>query len=183
MNLFYQYQIGFRLESQIHSWRMFIIYMGSGVFGFVFGGNFAPPLAASVGASGAIMGLIGCTILDIILNWKIYVNPLRNLLILLAEVVFLVIIGMVVMPGVDNFAHIGGLIMGALLGLVLMPTINFSKWEKTWKWVGRIGALVAALLLLIGLLISFYQNNADQACSWCKYLSCIPTSWNRCEIQ
>lgn len=103
----FQLRTGADLERDMGWWRISIIYMTSGIAGFIFGGNFAPLLSrkclpiivfsvpflfflrgldanivqclllslASMGASGAIFGLIGCLVLDLIQNWKLVVRP------------------------------------------------------------------------------------------------------------
>ncbi|CAB4494917.1 unnamed protein product [Rhizophagus irregularis] len=72
--------------------------------------------------------------------------------------------------------------MGILLGLVLMPTITFSKVHKRFNWVLRIIALPIAALLFYFLITNFYNNDDPaQSCPWCKYLNCAPIAgW--CDI-
>jgi len=91
---------------------------GLGAAWVSYAGHGAPPL--SVGASGAIFGLLGCTVSFIIRRhrmfnyaqrwkvWRVYV-PLSILLILPALV------------NADVHAHVGGFVCGLILGMWLPP--------------------------------------------------------------
>jgi membrane associated rhomboid family serine protease len=46
------------MEKSIGSIRFFLVYISSGIFGFVMGGNFAATGIASTGASGSLFGII-----------------------------------------------------------------------------------------------------------------------------
>ena len=41
-NMCFQLQTGIQVEKEMGFWRLGIVYMASGIFGFVLGGNFAP---------------------------------------------------------------------------------------------------------------------------------------------
>jgi membrane associated rhomboid family serine protease len=44
-NMLVQIQIGFSMERDIGWWRIGLIYLISGIFGFIFGANFAPEIS------------------------------------------------------------------------------------------------------------------------------------------
>lgn len=67
--------------------RFLILYVISGVFGFVLGGNFALAGLASMGASGAIFGTHAAVLVDLIWHWKLFDKPGRMLLALGFEVI------------------------------------------------------------------------------------------------
>ncbi|KAF8930190.1 hypothetical protein BGZ47_000699 [Haplosporangium gracile] len=166
-NLLFQMRTGADLERDMGWWRFAIIYMTSGIAGFIFGGNFAPILSPSMGASGALFGLIGCLVLDLIQNWKLVVRPCWELSKL--SLMILVSFAFGLLPFLDNFAHIGGFIAGILTGLVFMPVVYFSKRDKYIKLGLRVIALpLIAMLIVLGL-TNFYKGANN--CSWC---SCLP---------
>ncbi|KAI1307892.1 hypothetical protein EDD11_004364 [Mortierella claussenii] len=169
-NLAFQMRTGADLERDMGWWRFGIIYMCSGIVGFVFGGNFAPLLSPSMGASGAIFGLIGCLVLDLIQNWKLIVRPCWELSKL--SIMILVSFAFGLLPFLDNFAHIGGFVAGILTGLVFMPVVYFSKRDKYIKLGLRFVALPLIVLILVLGLTNFYKGANN--CSWCRYLSCLP---------
>jgi membrane associated rhomboid family serine protease len=135
-------------------------------------------LIASVGASGALFGLLGCILIDLLQNWRIILHPWRSLFGIIFTMVISFIIGL--FPGIDNFSHIGGFISGCLAAVVFLPTIHFGKWDKRWKILARIVCAALIILMFVGLLIAFYNGNAGEWCSWCKYFGCLPIG-NLCD--
>ena len=87
---------------------------------------------ASVGASGAIFGLLG-SLLYFGYHYRVYLgNVLRSQIIPL--IIVNLLLGFMV-PGIDNFAHIGGLIGGALMTLALGVKYKSSTFEKVNGWI------------------------------------------------
>ncbi|KAK9375884.1 rhomboid family-domain-containing protein [Lipomyces chichibuensis] len=117
-NMLLQLQLGGSMERDIGTLKFASVYVASGICGFLLGGNFAPDGIVSTGASGALFGIIALRILDLLLNWQLYERPKRALMSHLIEIVIAFALGL--LPGIDNFAHIGGFAMGILLGLVLL---------------------------------------------------------------
>jgi len=77
------------------------------------------PKTASVGASGAIFGLFGA-ILSFVLTGQYFAKGMRGLMIILAgPYVALNLLFGLFTPGIGNAAHIGGLITGFVIGLIL----------------------------------------------------------------
>lgn len=94
-----------------------LIYLVGGVFGTIVSAIFVP-LQVMVGASGAIFAVFGALWADLWQNWSVYQDKCQALTMLLFLTVFNVLLGM--MPYLDNFAHIGGIIMGFFMGLGLL---------------------------------------------------------------
>ncbi|CAN6632304.1 hypothetical protein TRVA0_013S02212 [Trichomonascus vanleenenianus] len=117
-NLLLQLKLGADLERSIGIVRFVIVYLSSGIAGFVLGGNFTPDGIASTGASGSLFGVIAIDLLDLLFNWQMYVNPVRNLIFHILEIIVSFAIGL--LPGLDNFSHIGGFAMGVLVGTAIL---------------------------------------------------------------
>lgn len=117
-NMLLQIKLGSELEKGIGHIRFFIIYFAAGIGGFIFGGNFTPDGIASTGASGSLFGIIALDLLDLLFNWQLYQHPKRALLMHGVEIVISFAIGL--LPGLDNFSHIGGFVIGLLLGTALL---------------------------------------------------------------
>lgn len=58
-----------------------------------------------MGCSGALFGLLGYSIIKLILEWKNVTNPFLQLIKVILSAVVSIVLGM--MPGIDNFAHVG----------------------------------------------------------------------------
>ena len=117
-NMLLQWTLGRDMEKEIGSLRFILVYFSSGIFGFVLGGNYAAQGIASTGASGSLFGILALTLLDLLYNWQTRRSPLKDLLFLLLDIAIAFVLGL--LPGLDNFAHIGGFIMGLVLGVCLM---------------------------------------------------------------
>ena len=121
-NLLLQMTLGREIERVIGSIRFFLVYMASGIFANVFGANYAGTAVASTGASGALFGIIALTLLDLLYSWSERRNPIRELAFLLIQVLVCFALGL--LPGLDNFAHIGGFIVGLCLGISVLHSPN-----------------------------------------------------------
>jgi membrane associated rhomboid family serine protease len=121
-NMLLQLTLGRDMEKSIGSIRFFLVYMSAGIFGFVMGGNFAATGIASTGASGSLFGVIALTLLDLLYSWKDRVNPVKDLAFIVLDVVISFVLGL--LPGLDNFSHIGGFLMGLGLGVCVLHSPN-----------------------------------------------------------
>ncbi|TVY18214.1 putative rhomboid protein [Lachnellula arida] len=117
-NMLLQMTLGREIEILIGSVRFFVVYIASGIFGFVLGGNFAASGIASTGASGALFGILAITLLDLLYHWSERPSPWVDLAFILLDVVISFVLGL--LPGLDNFSHIGGFFMGLVLGICLL---------------------------------------------------------------
>ncbi|KAI0805381.1 hypothetical protein GGR55DRAFT_681289 [Xylaria sp. FL0064] len=124
-NLLLQLTMGRDIEIAIGSIRFFLVYLSAGIFGFVLGGNFAASGISSTGASGALFGIIAITLLDLLYSWSERRNPGRELFFILIEIVISFVLGL--LPGLDNFSHIGGFIVGICLGISVLHSPNFLR--------------------------------------------------------
>ena len=60
-------------------------------------------------------------------------------------------------PGVDNFAHLGGFLMGLLCATVLYPVISTTKRHSILMWIARIIVVPVAVILYVLLIRNFYK--------------------------
>ncbi|EEF51114.1 conserved hypothetical protein [Ricinus communis] len=159
--------IGIRLEQQFGFVRVGLIYLLAG-----FGGSILSALFIqrniSVGASA-----------------------LLTLVIIIA-----INLAVGILPHVDNFAHIGGFLTGFFLGFVILLRPQFGWYEsrhlpadarvKSRHKAYQYAFLLIAVVLLVagftvGLVMLFRGVNGNDHCSWCHYLSCVPTSKWKCD--
>jgi rhomboid protease GluP len=110
------YVLGMACEHAFGSARYAGIYLASALGGSVVSVLLAP--GPSVGASGAIFGLMGAVIAHLIKHQhRFYVRDKRIGIVLLAWAAFILAEGFA-SPFVDNGAHVGGLLTGVVAGLV-----------------------------------------------------------------
>lgn len=128
-NLMVQLRQGTQVEMDIGAHIFVPIYFAAGVGGYLFGGNFAGTGIASTGASGSIFSIISLSLLEHLYHWKQIVNPIRGLVLLLLDIV--ISLGLGLLPGVDNFSHIGGFLIGLLLGVALIHSPDSLRRKKT----------------------------------------------------
>lgn len=99
----------------------FILYIFSGLFGGL-ASIYWYAHTASVGASGAIFGLYGA-ILGLLLTDAFHRDSKKGMLLLIGAYVGVNLLWGLT-GGIDNAAHIGGLVSGAILGIVLYKINN-----------------------------------------------------------
>lgn len=190
--------IGIRLEREFGFVRIGLLYIIAGVGGSVMSALFVRS-SISVGASGAVFGLLGAMLSELIINWTIYSNKVASLLMLV--IIIVVNLGVGILPHVDNFAHIGGFISGFLLGFVFLIRPQFGWVSQRYISPGypldsakpkykkyQCALWILSLILLIagftaGLVTLFKGVDGNSRCSWCHYLSCVPTSRWSCKTQ
>ncbi|RKP12386.1 rhomboid family-domain-containing protein [Piptocephalis cylindrospora] len=172
-NSFAQWRIGIPLERVYGWWRILIICWMAGVGGNAFGGLLSPPILVSVGASGAVFGLVGALLVELILRWREMHRPGLQLFSLLVTILINLALGL--LPGIDNFAHIGGLLFGLITSFALLPSrILVFRGYRNLTILSIVCAL-ASIGLFIGIIAAFFQvARPGEECSWCKYLSCLP---------
>ncbi|OSS52010.1 hypothetical protein B5807_03278 [Epicoccum nigrum] len=117
-NMLLQLTLGRDMEKEIGPLRFALVYFSAGIFGFVLGGNYAADGITSVGASGSLFGILALTLLDLFYNWSSRRSPMKDLLFLLLDIAIAFVLGL--LPGLDNFSHIGGFLMGIVLGICLL---------------------------------------------------------------
>ncbi|KAI4341834.1 hypothetical protein MLD38_026512 [Melastoma candidum] len=188
--------VGIRLEQEFGFVRIGLLYIISGVGGSLLSALFLQS-SISVGASGAVFGLLGGMLSELIINWTIYVNKIATLVTLLAIILINLAVG--IFPHVDNFAHIGGFITGFLLGFVFLIRPQFgwitqrhapaghlsssvaSKFKKYQLMLWIISLIILIAWLTAGMIMVLRGLNANNYCKWCHYLSCVPTSKWSCK--
>ncbi|CAL5343960.1 hypothetical protein CsSME_00029130 [Camellia sinensis var. sinensis] len=185
--------IGIRLEQQFGFVRIGIIYLLSGFGGSILSALFLQK-SISVGASGALFGLLGAMLSELITNWTIYTNKVAALLTLIVIVV--INLGIGILPHVDNFAHIGGFVSGFFLGFILLLRPQYgwvtrrnlpvevrvkSKYKPYQYVLWSVSLILLVAGFAVGLVMLFRGVNANDHCHWCHYLSCVPTSKWKCD--
>lgn len=117
LNAWALYQLGVLLELLMGSPRMLLIYFVSGIAGSLASATFTQ--APSVGASGAIFGLLGALIAFLLRRRGALTPQGKSILVQLVGWAAINVFFGFSTPGIDNSAHLGGGAAGLLLGFVL----------------------------------------------------------------
>lgn len=134
-NLLLQLTMGASLERHIGILKYAIIYIASGIAGFLLGANFTPINIALTGASGALFGIIATNIVQFIYCGRKNANMYETkhywlfIVIMVIELAISFVLGL--LPGMDNFSHLGGFAMGLALSIVLLK-------DPSWVYVDGI---------------------------------------------
>ncbi len=154
VNMYSLYALGPAVERLFSSQRMLVLYLLSGISGVVL--SFALSPNASVGASGAVFGLLGA-LGTFLYRHRNRLGRAGRLQLRQIVMVALLNLGLGLMPQVDNWGHLGGLLAGIVLTWTLGPMLDVSWSEdrkpklidrRPWQKV-RMTALFAAVLLAV----------------------------------
>lgn len=165
------------VEREAGWWRAVIVFMLSSTFGYIISSLFVPNLI-SCGTTGGMAGYLGLMISDLIAKWRGTSKPLLRLIGLIFLVAILIIVGLT--PFVDNFLHIGGLVMGFMAALMLMPNLNFGECEgKVHAVLAFIAFPFVSTVFMFCLVLLFRRVDGDTPwCSWCVQATCYNiTGW------
>jgi rhomboid protease GluP len=170
-NLFALSQIGPLVEEFYGTARATVIYLATGILAAMTS-HLANPIVPSLGASGAVMGLIGAGVAAGHLQGGPLGRAVRNSL--LKWVVFITLFGLIV-PNIDNAAHMGGLVAGLLLGAGLKQdrqATRPSRWLYRGVAVGLALATAVALALsalnVVGETATFTERGYGRALADCE---------------
>lgn len=116
MNMYVLYIIGTQVESYIGKPKYLFIYLFSAISGSLLSCVTHTDASWSLGASGAIFGLMG-TLIYFGYHYRLYLDSALK-----SQIIPLVILNLAmgfIIPGIDNAAHIGGLVGGLFITMAL----------------------------------------------------------------
>lgn len=152
-NMLALWQAGPLVERAVGSARMAPMYLVAGAFGNVLSvayGSFAHVAGMTVGASGAISGVLGAAL---VVSWRVggWRSPLAQAM---ARWLALVIAFGVVMNAtggrIDNAAHVGGALAGAGIAALWKRGARYSS-AATRGILAACGAVVATCVALVAI--------------------------------
>lgn len=143
---------GSLVEKSYGRTRFLLIYFIAGLMGSVASYMFNSVVVA-VGASGAIFGVLGALVIFFASQRKILGDSARRNMV---GVLILALVNLgygFTVTGVDNIAHIGGFVVGIVLGFELNPVVNSVDNTATQvvptKIHRRVGILVVTISILV----------------------------------
>ena len=146
VNMYSLYIIGTQIENYYGKTKYIIIYFISGICGGLLSAIGIGENIVSIGASGAIFGLLGA-LAYFGYHYRLYLgNVLKTQIIPI--IVINLLIG-VMLQGIDNFCHVGGLVSGIFLAMALGVDGKSKKSD-------RINGIICLLLFIIFTIFMIY---------------------------
>ena len=147
--------LGVFLERLVGHMRFLLIYVITGIVSIIASFYFMPQ-EISVGASGAIFGLVGAYSVFVLMHRRAFrKGGIPALLWLIIVIAGNLSIGFFV-PNVDNYAHLGGLLSGCLLGWWFTPLYTLTqdntlidKHSLSRRWPLALLTIAGTLILAI----------------------------------
>ena len=124
-----------------------------------------------MGPAGSHFGLLACSFVELLNAWPLLRSPNVALLKLILLTLILFVLGLV--PWVDNYAHLGGFLFGALLSYALLPFLYYGEYQRRRKLILIAVCLCSLFMLLVLLFLLFYLFPFDDYEVF-KYLTCLP---------
>lgn len=180
-NLSAMWTFGRYLEREITSITIASIFFMSAIGGVLVSANMAPD-AITVGSSAGVFGLLGATWVEHFIDWKCYKHHLVTILNLLIITTINFFIGL--LPFVDNWCHLGGFVIGALLCCTVLLTRRHaqSRCSDMWLLAAQVVCGLLVLLIFVAMVLGLVLDlQIGASCEWCHYLTCIPTTWWVCD--
>lgn len=122
-NMYALYVVGMQLESFLGKGKFLAVYLLSGLAGSCL--SIFMSTGYSVGASAAIFGLLG-SLVYFGYHYRVYLETVVK-----SQIIPLIVINLLIglMPGIDNWAHIGGLIGGVFATMAVGVKYKSTRFE------------------------------------------------------
>jgi rhomboid protease GluP len=148
-NMYALYMVGVYLEPMLGKKRFMVAYLSTGVMASLASLWWHSDPVPSAGASGAIFGMYGVFLA--LLSTRLIPSQVRNKLLqsIGVFVAYNLIYGM--KSGVDNAAHIGGLLSGLAIGFVYFVSLKAERENKktpALQWIIALAVLAITVLYL-----------------------------------
>ncbi len=157
MNSYALYSFGRLMEvlsNRAHLSIVFILSaLGGGLLSLIFN-----PDAISVGASGGIVGLLSYLAVYAFKRRKFISAEFRKSLLI--NIGFILVFGLVLFNMIDNFGHIGGLIVGAVYGYIQIPSDEYLDPRAAGRATRLLGLAAVGLYVLTSILAILLLVNA-----------------------
>lgn len=164
-NMYALYIFGIGLERHFGNWRFLWLYILSGFAGSVF--SFLFSSYDSIGASGAIFGLIGAEGIFLYQNRKLFGNQAKRAI---GNIIFIAAVNLFIglSPHIDNWAHVGGLMGGLIFAWFagphwkvegIFPNLHLVDQREPRDTIVSISivAIIFCILAAIGMLFPLVQ--------------------------
>lgn len=153
--------------------KSFFLFILSGTYGYIASCLF-DPRSITCGTTGALFGYFGMLHIELITSWR-HINWKLKFIKYTVFICVFFVFGTTTY--VDNFSHLGGLLMGVLFSLMLLPNVGIYGVRRVVG--GIMGFLAFPLISTIYMLslAAFFRGVVDISwCKWCPKINCINVS-------
>ena len=136
VNMYSLYYVGSILEHVIGRWRFLLLYFASGVAGSA-GALVWSPSQPTVGASGAIFGVLGA----------LFVLERRGTIASGGQIAMLIVINLVITFTLSSFISVGGHVGGLIGGIALMWLLLQFRRSTVYSFAASAAVVVASFVV------------------------------------
>jgi len=143
-NMLALWWLGRTVEEELGPWRYLLLYFVSGIAGSAGALLFSSPLAVTVGASGAIFGVMGSLLILQYRATGTLAGPALTLIVLNLAFTFAI-------PGISKGGHLGGLVGG------ILTTLAFDEARR--RRMPALGVALAVAIAVGSILVAYLRVN------------------------
>jgi len=141
-NMIALYWLGTIVEQAVGTWRYLLIYLVSGIAGSAGALVFSSPFAVTVGASGAIFGIMGALLVLEYRATGTFAGPALGLIAINLLLSF-------VIPNISWGGHVGGLVGGVLA--------TFALLHFQYQRPRSLGPVLVCLIMVVSILVAYVR--------------------------
>jgi membrane associated rhomboid family serine protease len=138
LNLLVLWIAGRAIESELGTWRLFVLYLAAGLGGATMLFVFGPYASAGYGGAAAVIGLLGA---NAVFKQKMRDDVRADIGLFILLILFSILVGF---RSFGWLMLIGGIVVGALVGVVLAYAPRRNR--STVQVVGLLGVIMICLL-------------------------------------
>jgi membrane associated rhomboid family serine protease len=142
-NMLALWWLGSVVEQALGTWRYLLIYFASGLAGSAGALLLSGPLAITVGASGAIYGILGALLILEYLSTGSLAGPALTLIVLNLALTLTI-------PNISIGGHVGGLVGGVLATLALTQARRVTR-------SALVGPALVALVAVASVAVAYFR--------------------------
>lgn len=146
-NIFFQMRFGYALEARWGWHILCLIYFVTGLGGCLLSVAAGPMNQVSVGASGALFGMLGADLTYLAYNWVLVPDNTSEACFLCMTIVINVLFG--ISGTVDKWAHLGGFLGGIFFGFAFTTPLVIRDKEKVYRICMGFAGISAYTLLCL----------------------------------
>ena len=147
-NSYALYILGKLIETLSNRAHLAIVFLLSAIGGSILSLIFLPDVS-SIGASGGVVGFLGYLTVYGFKRRKLLPDAfLKNMLF---NVAFIAFVGVFVMSNIDNYGHLGGLLVGAFYGFLQIPSDLYKDPRLVSPATNIFGYAALGIFILTGI--------------------------------